>query len=112
MRANTVHLVKKAFAFAIEIAFNAKRGEFVGHDPDRPAWSVRAAIAAPVDENLRRRLGFVAGAERTILGVWRRRNRLAQKIVWTLSTLGGNNHPAASNRVFSQLRQSSPPRKG
>src|SRR5580698_3647200 len=94
MRADTVHFVKEAFAFAVEIAFNAKCGEFVGHDPNRPAGSVRAAIAAPVDENFWRRLGFVARAEWTILGVWRRRNSLAQKIVWTLSSLGRNNHPA------------------
>src|SRR5580698_3085277 len=112
MRADAVHLVKEAFAFSVEIAFNTQRWEFVRHHTNRPACCVRAAVAAAVDENLWRRLGLIARAERAILGVWRRRNSLAQKIVWTLSTLGGNNHPAASNRVFSQLRQSSPPRKG
>jgi hypothetical protein len=51
-------------------------------------------------------------AERAILPVRQRTDALAQKIVWPLSTLGGNDYPASSNRVFSQLRQSKPPRNG
>src|SRR5580700_3263767 len=112
MRADAVHLVKEAFALAVEIAFNAECGKFVGHDAHGPARGVCASVAPAVDQNLRRCLGFRAGAERAILAVGKRRDAFAQKIVRAFSTLGGNNHPAASNRIFSQLRQSNPPRKG
>ena len=72
MRADAVHFVEEAFAFAVEIAFDAQSGKFVGHDAHRPARSVRAAVAAAIDQNLRRSLGLVAGAERAILAVGQR----------------------------------------
>src|SRR5580700_9697783 len=109
MRADAVHLVKEALALAVEIAFDAECGEFVGYDANGPARGVCASVAPAVNENLRRCLGFGAGAERAILAVGKRRDTFAQKIVRAFSTLGGNNHPAASNRIFSHLRQSDPP---
>src|ERR1700722_7108949 len=112
VRADAIHLVKEAFTFAVEIALDAECGEFIGHDANGPSGGVRASVAAAVDENLRRRLDFMAGAEWAILAVWQRRDALAQKIVWALSALGGNDYPTASNRIFSQLRQSNPPRQG
>src|SRR5580704_2420496 len=111
MRTDTVHLVKEAFALAVEIAFDAECGKFVGHHANGPTRRVRSSVAPAINKNLRRRLGFVTGAERTILAIRQGRDALAQKIVGALSALGGNNHPAASNRVFSQLRQCKPPRQ-
>src|SRR5580693_21674 len=46
--ADAVHFVEEAFAFAIEIAFDAKSRKFVGHYAHRPPWRVGAAIAASV----------------------------------------------------------------
>ena len=45
VRADAVHLVEHAFGLAAQIAFDAQRGELVGHYADGPAGSMAAAAA-------------------------------------------------------------------
>src|SRR5689334_18772123 len=107
--ADAVHFVEEAFAFAIEIAFNAESGEPVGNDTDIPAGRVGAAAVAAVDENFGRRLAFGAGTEGAILGAGYE-DAFTEKIGRALSAIGGDNDPASCDGIFTQLRQSKPPR--
>src|SRR5258707_844900 len=104
--ADSIHFVEQAFAFAVEIAFDAERGKAVGNDANVPAGSVGAAAVAAVDENLGRRFAFSSGAEGAILGP-RDNHAFAEKIGGALSAIGGNDDPAARDGIFTQLRQSS-----
>src|SRR5258708_536353 len=108
--ADSVHFVEQAFAFAIEIAFDAERPEAIGNDANVPAGSVGAAAVAAVNKNLGRRFAFGSGAEGASLGP-RDNHAFAEKIGGALSTIGGNDDPAARDGIFTQLRQSKPPRR-
>jgi hypothetical protein len=105
VRADAVHFVEEAFAFAVEIAFDAERREAVGYDANVPAGSVGAAAVAAVDENFRRSFVLRAGTEGAILGA-RDKHALAEKVGGALSAIGGDDHPSAGDGVFSQLGQS------
>ena len=54
VRADAIHLVEQAFAFAIEVAFDAQRRKFIRHDANAtsPACLFAAAVAA-VHQNFR-----------------------------------------------------------
>ncbi len=67
VRADSIHLVKKSFAFTVQFALNAQRGKFVWHNPDAPARRVWASAVPTVNENFRRSSRFIAHAEGTIL---------------------------------------------
>ena len=54
VRADAVHAVEQAFAFAVEIAFDPERREFVGNYAQRPAGRVFAAAIAAIGENFGR----------------------------------------------------------
>src|SRR5258708_60954 len=67
VRADSVHLVKETFAFAVQFAFDAQCGKFVWHHADAPARRVWASAIPPVNENFRRSSRFIANAKRAIL---------------------------------------------
>ena len=64
VRADAVHAVEQAFAFAVQVAFDAQRRKLVGHDAHAPAGRVRPAAVAAIGQDFRRRLALVAVAER------------------------------------------------
>ncbi len=109
VRADAIHFVEKSLAFAVQITFNAERGKTIRNNANIPAGTVRAAAVAPVHENFRRRLAFRTGAEGTIFWTGHE-NAFAQKIGRALSTIRGDDYPAARDGIFTQLRQSKPPR--
>src|SRR5260370_13180038 len=111
VRANSVHLVKQAFAFAVQFALDPQRGKFVGHTPDAPARRVWASAVPSVNENLRGSSRLIAHAEGTIL-LFSWDDTFTEEVVRTLPAFRRNNHPSAGDRVLTQLRQSNPPRKG
>jgi hypothetical protein len=112
MGADAIHLVEKTFALAVKITFDTKRWEFVGYHAYGPARGVGASVAPAINKNFRRRFGLMPWAKWAVLAIGHGSNAFTKKIVWALSTLRGNDHPPASDRVFSQLRQSQPPRRG
>src|SRR5260370_38905780 len=67
MSADSVHLVEEAFPFAVQIAFDAQRWEFVRYHSDTPARSVGPAAVPAIYQNLSRRLDFVPPAKGTSL---------------------------------------------
>src|SRR5229473_2033182 len=111
MRANSVHLVKETFAFAIQFALDAQRGKFVRDNPDAPARRVGASAVPTVNENFRWSSRLVADAKGAIL-LFSRDDALTEEVVRALPSFRRNDHPAARYRVFTQLRQSTPPRRG
>ena len=105
VRADAVHLVVEAVALLVEVALDPQGGELVGHHAQRQPGCVRAAARRPVGQDLGRRLGLVAGAERAEVAA--RRNRRARaRSRWALGAVGGDDHPAAGDGVFAQFRQS------
>src|ERR1700675_3312340 len=110
MSADSVHLVEEAFSFAVQPAFDAQCREFIRHHTNAPTGCVRPAAVPAINQNLRRSLGLITRTEGAILRVLGD-NALAQEIVRPLSSFGRNDHPASRDRVFTQLRQSNPPRK-
>src|SRR6266404_2671866 len=108
--ADAVHFVKKAFAFAVEIALDAKRGEAIRDDANAPAWRVGAAAVASVNQNFGRRFALGARAERAVL-LPGKEDAFAEKVGGALRTVSGNDDPAARDGIFTQLRQSEPPRR-
>src|SRR6267142_4544025 len=110
VRADSVHLVEEAFAFAVQFTLDPQCRKFVWNHANAPARRVGATAVAPIHKNLRRRLGFIPNAERTILCI-RGDYAFAQKFVRPFSALSRNDHPPTRDRVFPQLRQFDPPRK-
>ena len=106
MRAHAVHLVEHAFGRAVQTAFNAQRRKFVGdyaHPPSRrvarrlrPADDGRA-----VAQHFGRRLVLVARTKRAESAL--HLDGLAGKICGPLGAIGGDDHPAAGDRIFSKL---------
>src|ERR1700721_1239142 len=107
VRAHAVHAIEQAFALAIEAPFNSQSRKFIRDNAQRPARRVLSCTVAAVGENFRRRLAFIAGTERTG-GSSFDLNALANEIERPLATLGGNNNPAARDRIPAKLRQTSP----
>src|SRR6267143_2058566 len=69
MSADSVHLVEQAFSFAVQPTFDAQCGEFIGHHTNAPTGCVSTAAVSAINQDLRRSLGLIAGAERAILRV-------------------------------------------
>ena len=91
-------------AWRFEIAFDAQRGKFVGHDAHRPAGRValrwRPAVGiGTIGLNFRRRLAFVAVAEGAEAAL--DLHAFADEIGGALGAVGGDDDPAADDRVFS-----------
>src|ERR1700735_1863243 len=109
MRPDTVHPVEHSFGLAVQRTFNAEGGKLVRYYTHRPPWRVPLGCRSSMRSwtvvlNLRRCLPFVAiakGAESAL-----QLHILPGKIAWALGSIRGNNHPAANNRIFSQLRHS------
>src|SRR5215472_9528630 len=98
--ADAVHLVEKAFAFAVEFAFDAKGREAVRHHTDIPSRGIRSSAVAPVGKNFRWRFDFISRTEGTVLGA-PRKDALSQEIIGPLTAVGRNNHPATRDRVLA-----------
>src|SRR5690348_1211127 len=68
VRADAIHLVEHAFGLSVEIAFNSEGREFVGNDPNGPAWRIplrsSPVVAGPIGLNFRRCLAFVSVTKR------------------------------------------------
>ena len=106
--ADAVHLVEHALGLAVQITFYAKRGEFVRHYADGPPGRITlrrrtAVLIGPVCLDFRRSLTFIsitegAKASSHLYGV-------ASKVCRALGSVGGDNHPAANNGVFSEFGQ-------
>ena len=108
VRPNSVHAIEHAVCLAVQRAFDTQGGKLVGHDSNRPSWSITlrrlsAIWVRAIGLNLGRGLALVPiikGAESALdLHI------LADKIGWALGPVRRNNHPTAHNRIFSQLRQ-------
>ncbi len=100
VRADAVHLVEQAFAFAVQFPFNAQSGKSIRHDADIPSRCVRAGAIAAVGENLRRRLRFIARAEGAIEGR-PGKYAFAQKIHGALAPFRGDDYPPPCNWIFT-----------
>ena len=104
VRADPVHAIEQAVAFAVEPAFNSQRRKFIWYHPNCPSGRVFAASISAVGNNLRRRLAFVAGTKRTnTFALYF--DAFAQKFVRTLTAFRGNNDPSTRNRVPAKFRQ-------
>ena len=64
VRADAIHAIEQAFAFAVKAAFNAESGKFIRHHAERPARRIFSAAVAAVGENFGRRFRFISRAER------------------------------------------------
>ena len=65
VRADAVHAIEQAFAFAIQAAFNSQRRKFIGDHAERPTRRILAAAVASIGENFGGRLPFISGAKGT-----------------------------------------------
>ena len=100
MRADSVHLVKETFPFAVQFTLDAQRGEFVWHNPDAPARRVWASAVPSIDENFRRSARFIAHTEGTIL-LFSGDDALPKEVVRPLPSFRRNDHPSARDRVLT-----------
>jgi hypothetical protein len=100
---NALHAVEEAFTFAVEVAFDAESGVFVGNDAKLPAWGVGCGAVA-VGENLAGCVRFVTCAERAEAPGGFRRDRLANEVGRTAGAIGGDDYPAVRNGVFAKFR--------
>src|SRR5437588_9784959 len=103
MRAHAVHLVKHAVRLAVQVAFNAQRGKFVGDNAQVPPGSIAALFSGAVSQNLRRRLLLIAGTKRTEAPAFDL-YALTGEVTRTPRAIGGDDYPASCDRIFSQLR--------
>ncbi len=90
----------------LQVAFDLQGGELVRHHADAPALFVGLGVAIAVGEDLVGRLVLVALAERTeaapvAKGSILRRHR-------PLGAVGGDDDPAAHNRILAQFRHWQP----
>src|SRR5580704_1370509 len=106
VRAHAVHAIEQAFALAIKATFNSQSRKLIRDNAQRPARRVFSCTVAAVGENFRRRLAFIAGAERTS-GSSFDLNAFANEIEGPLPTLGGNDYPAPRDWIPAKLRQTS-----
>src|SRR5260370_9517622 len=70
MSADSVHLVEEAFSFAVQPAFDAQCRKFIGHHTNTPTRCVGPPAVSAINQNLGRRLVFVAPAKGAILAVF------------------------------------------
>ena len=96
--------IETILSLAIEIAFHLQRGKLVRHDPQVPSRRVRRAPAVTVREHLGRRHVLASGAKRAVLGP-DQRLPLEPEVGGASAPVGRNDDPAASDGVFSELRQ-------
>jgi len=97
--ADAVHLVVHALALAVQFAFDAQHGEFVGDYAHAPTRLVTASAVA-VSQDLGRSFMLIAITEGAdSLAGWR--HRLADKIAGPLGAIGGDNHPSPGDGVLT-----------
>src|SRR5256712_7686490 len=99
--AHAVHPVEETFAGRLELALDPERRELVRHHPVRPAGLVRATPGTPAGENLGRGLVLVTGAEDAFGSD--RPHGLGDEVGRPPRPLGGDDHPAADDRILPEL---------
>ncbi len=104
VRADAVHPIEQPLPFAIEIALDLQRGKPVRHDAQIPARRVRRAAVLPERADLGRRHVLATGTERTVLA-GDDLGALELEVGGPLLAIGGNDHPAAGDRILAELRQ-------
>src|SRR6202011_2159957 len=97
-------------AALVEIDLNLQGRKLVRHHAHAPALFVVARVAIAVGEDLVRCVGFAAFAKRT-KAAWRGW-RIDLGSNGTLGTVGGDDDPAAHNRILAQLRHRQTPERG
>src|SRR2546428_261485 len=85
----------------LELALDPERRELVRHHPVRPAGLVRATPGTPAGENLGRGLVLVTGAEDAFGSD--RPHGLGDEVGRPPRPLGGDDHPAADDRILPEL---------
>src|SRR5450759_4651654 len=103
MGADAVHLVVHALALAVQLAFDAEDGEFIGHDAHAPPGLV-AVPGGAVGQHLGRCLVLIPVAERADGGCGRR-HRLPDEIAGAFGAIRGYNDPSPCDGVLTQFRQ-------
>ena len=103
MGADAVHAVVDAVAGAVEVALDAQRGKLVGEHAQPPARRVGAgarSVGGAMGEQLGRGQRLLPGAERAQPAA-----RLGARavVVRALGPVGGDDDPAANDRIFSQF---------
>src|ERR1700723_877588 len=109
VRADSIHAIEKALAFAVQSSFDAQRGKFIGNHANRPSGSVFAAAVASVGEDLLGRLAFIARAEGASSRVALDVHALPNEIHGALAAIGRDDDPASRDGILAKLRQNSPP---
>src|SRR5450759_4897107 len=103
MGADAVHLVVHALALAVQLAFDAEDGEFIGHDAHPPPGLV-AIPGGAVGQHFGRCLVFIPVTERADGGRERRRH-LPDKIAGAFGAIRGYDDPSPCDGVLTQFRQ-------
>src|ERR1035437_4051054 len=103
MGADAVHLVVHALALAVQLAFDAEDGKFIGHDTHAPPGLV-AVPRGPKGQHLGWCLVFISVAERADGGCGRR-HHLPDKIAGAFGAIRRYNDPSPCDGVLSQFRQ-------
>ena len=80
VRADAVHAIEHAVAFAIQRPFHLQRRKLVRHDPKIPPGRIRRAAVLAVRQDLRRRHRLAPRAEGTMLPPDRRRPLQAEVV--------------------------------
>src|SRR5258708_3419403 len=101
MRAGSLPFVKHAISLVVQAAFDSQGGELVGYHAQVPAGSVAVAVfARTVGQNFRRCPVLIAGTERAETGTLND-GALTGEVAGALGAVGGDNYPAARDRIFS-----------
>src|SRR5262249_7852836 len=100
VRADASHQVVDAIAALVQVSFDGKGREFVGHDAHAPTSRIRRQGFAAKREYLRRRRGLAALAQGAHAGV-RLRLRVAAEVGGALRAFVCNDHPTTDNRVLA-----------
>ena len=106
MRSHAVHAVKHSFGLPAQVALDDQRRKLVRDHPDGPAWSialrsVSSVMIRAVGLDLRRSLAFVSVTKGTKTAS--NLQILANKVGGALGPVGGNDDPAADDRVLPQI---------
>src|SRR5436190_23848644 len=105
VRADAIHPIEQALPFAIEVSLDLQRRKQVRHHAQIPARRIPRAAVLPERAHLRRRHVLVPWTEGTMLLAGEDEGALEMEIGGPLLAIGGDDDPAAGDRIFAELRQ-------